>query len=137
MKKQHAISSTDNYVARTIGKQGGLRQNKPDYYPGNYISSSSLYSDIKKSMNDAGIADSDWKLTIKTPRDGTVDFTPYTNLSLTEKGKDMEVTLTINYYWNLSAQVTPIKLKGSNTAKRVATSTFKIRENTSTNTEIK
>lgn len=136
MRKQNAVSTTVNYVARTIGKQGGVREGKPANFTGEYFNSASLYNDVKKIMNDADIKDSDWVLTIKTPRDGTKTLTSTTNLSVVEKGNDMEVSLTVNYYWKLASQVSPLKIKGTNNAKRISTSTFKLRESDSSNSTV-
>ena len=126
-RKHQAVSTTINYVARTIAPQGGLRQSKPPQYLNEYYNSQSLYNDVKKAMNSADIADGEWTLSIKTPTNGNVVISPYTNLDIVDIGKNMEVTLTINYKWKLASQLTPIKPTGSNTAKRVATSTFKVR----------
>lgn len=136
-KKHDAVSTTANYISRTIGKQGGLAKSKPSYYPGEYVTSANLYSDVKASLNNAGITDDMWTVTIKTPTQGTVTLSPNTNLKIVDYGQEMNVTLSINYEWKMASKFLPVKMKGSNTAERVTLSKFKLRESSNISSEIR
>ena len=136
-KKHDAVSVSANYVARTIGKQGGVAKSKPLHYPGEYITSQQLYTNVKENLNDAGISDDMWSITIKAPSQGKVKLSPNTNLRVVDYGQEMNVTLDIDYEWKMASKFLPITMKGNNTAERVTLSKFKLRENSNANSEIR
>lgn len=135
IRKQQAVSTTVSYVSRTLGAQGGVNitSNSNPYFPGKYITSSMLYNDIKRTMNDAGIDDSDWKVTVTTPTNGSFTLSPSTNFT-TKLGKDIKINLTANYYWKLTSQVTPVKLKGVINSTRITVSSNETRVDNNINT---
>ena len=121
MKKFNATSSTTSYIARTISKQGGVRMNKPSSFSGEYVTSQSLYSDVKSNLNNAGIKDSEF----------TVKINGYTlssssNVPIVTYGDDLKVELTINYSWKLLSQFTGGN-NYSKTSNRIVTSSIKNR----------
>ncbi|NLZ35686.1 MAG: hypothetical protein GX889_12470 [Clostridiales bacterium] len=139
VKKQQAVSLTSTFVSRTVAKQGGVRVSVPSEFmeKEDYINSADLYNKVKKSMNSANISDNQWSLKIKTPTQGTITIKPNTNLTLVDAGKNMEITLTVNYKWDVVSKVIPFNPNGQINSKRVATSTLKVRGNTNLETQLK
>lgn len=121
IKKFNATSSTTSYISRTIAKQGGARTNKPTSFNGEYVTSQELYNDVKSALNNAGISDTDWSVTING-----VKLQPNSNLAIVSYGGTMKVNLTIKYKWNFVSQ-----FNGGNSfqkvSNRIVMSTFKYR----------
>lgn len=127
MKKHNAISTTANYVTRVMGKQGGVQQAKPAMYPGEYITSSQLYDEVKLNMNSAGIEDGNWEVRVTIPGDGTKPLKEDSNYKIATHGEDMKIQLEAHYNWTMLAQVIPITPTGYNIANRETNSKFKVR----------
>lgn len=122
IKKFNTTSSTTSYIARTIGKQGGIRTSKPDNFHGDYVTSQKLYQDVKSILNKAGIKDSEFSVTING-----YPLHSGTNIPLTTYGTNMTIKLTIQYRWKLVQQF----IKSSSfekTSNRIVMSTYKERE---------
>ena len=124
MKKFNATSSTTSYIARTISKQGGVRMNKPNSFSGEYVTSQSLYEDIKSNLNNAGIQDSEFTVKING-----YTLSPSSNIPIVSYGGDLKVELTIHYSWKLLSQFTGGG-DFSKTSNRIVTSSFKYRTST-------
>lgn len=127
MKKHNAISTTANYVTRVMGKQGGVQQAKPAMYPGEYITSSQLYEDVKLNMDSAGIEDGDWEIKVTIPGDGTKSLKQDSNYKIATYGQSINIQLEAHYKWTMLSQVIPISPTGYNIANRATDSKFKVR----------
>lgn len=124
MKKFNATASTTSYIARTISKQGGVRMNKPSSYSGQYVTSQSLYEDVKSNLNNAGIKDSEFRVRING-----YTLSPNSNVPIVSYGGDLKVELTINYSWKLLSQFNGSQ-NFSKTSNRIVASSFKNRTST-------
>lgn len=128
MKKQNAISTTANYITRVVGKQGGVREVKPEMYPGEYITSQQLYEAVRKNMLSAGIDETDWTVRITVPGNSVEKLTSHSNFKLVTHGQPIKIQLEAHYNWTMLSQVIPMKPTGSNVANRETDSKFKVRE---------
>ena len=62
--QHNAISSNLNYISRIVEQQGGISNTKPSHYKGNYVTSKTVYNNIKDSLAHIGISEADWTLKI-------------------------------------------------------------------------
>lgn len=131
MKKHNAVSTTINYVTRTVGKQGGLQTSKPAQFPDEYISNAKLYTDVKKNLENSGIESDKWHLYITVEGQPKREIKANTIVPTVTYGKKMQIELSFEYDWKVLSSVTPFRLKGNNTANRQTYSKFKIRNSSS------
>jgi Flp pilus assembly protein TadG len=119
------ISSTNSYVARTAGLQGGIESKAPDGFPGNnkaYISSSEMESRIATDFTNAGIQDGDYSVRV--------------NGALVSKGQStaevdyrnsITTQIDVTYKWALMSNFIPGDLTQSLTSTRNVLSEFQFR----------
>lgn len=124
LRKLNTMSVQSSYIARTVGRQGGVRTSTPtNYDAGDYVSSSELYSNVKKSFNMSGVPDTMWTATVNG-----VTLTPSTNLPIVTYGSNIPVKITIKYNWGLVSNFIPGKITQSKQSYRTIVSSFKLRD---------
>lgn len=124
LRKINTISVQSNYIARTVGRQGGIRNSCPDgYVAEDYVSSSQLYENVKKSFAMSGITEDQWSVKI----DGR-DFKSNTNLPIKTYGTDIPVTVSIKYDWTLLSNFIPGTITQTKDSNRIIVSSFKQRD---------
>lgn len=121
--KLRTISNVNNYLARTVGIQGGLASSPPSGYPSNaYVSKSQMIDFIDQTFNAAGIKSNEWS--------GKINGRNIFNDNHVDYGFPITTELTVNYQWNLLKHLLPGKWDGTVTSKRVVVSEFKQRYET-------
>ena len=150
LRKTNVISTTATYVARTIGPQGGVKKQTPNYYKGctksdggpnatscKYTNLAQLYSNVKDMLSAVGLDEDNFTLTI-TARDKTSGKATTINVKeavgsglqgiQTDYGNYLSVDLTINYQWEYISTLIGVKPVYNKNSYRNVLSTFKTRE---------
>lgn len=123
LRKLNTMSVQSSYIARTVGRQGGIRPSTPtNYDAGDYVTSSELYNNVKKSFNMSGVPDTMWTATVNG-----VTLTPTTSLPIITYGTDIPIKITIKYNWGLISNFIPGKITQSKQSYRTVVSSFKLR----------
>jgi len=122
------ISSTNSYVARTAGIQGGILATAPDGFPGGntaYISTNEMRNKLNDNFKSAGIESGKYSVKVngKTVSSGA---------STGEVDYRQPVTTEINvtYKWDLMSNFVPGDLTQTMTSTRSSMSEFKYRYDT-------
>lgn len=97
MYKFNALSSTATYITRIVEKQGGIAQTPPSSLKGEFVPTYELYNDVKKIMNNAGIADDKWEVYVN----GTKLIGGSGNGRIKYYDEDITVEVKIRYDWGL------------------------------------
>ena len=92
--KFSVLSQQAGYVSRAVAKQGGVRTSQIDNYHGRYITSQELYTNVKRAMNNAGIADDEFRVVV-----GGHLLTPVTETPVYDYRERIPVSITIEYNW--------------------------------------
>lgn len=124
MYKFDALSTTATYVTRTVERQGGISNNPPSSYNGEFASTSELYADVKKIMNNAGVKDSEFTVTVNGTelKNNNTSTTKY-------YGEDITVKVTIKYNWGLVKNFIGLDSTYSKTSTRTTKSSLIKRTN--------
>ena len=122
LSKINSISTTNAYVSRVIGAQGGVSTRQPENFKGEYINSKELYQNVKNSLGRSGLKESDWTMYI----DGR-KLTNNTNVPLKDFGKEITLTLESDLKWDLFSNFIPGEVTNHQTSERTVVSSFKVR----------
>ncbi|MFJ8531099.1 hypothetical protein [Bacillus sp. NPDC094106] len=122
LSKINSVSSTNAYVARVVGAQGGIRTRAPENFREEYISSKSLYENVKNSLERSGLKESDWVMYIDGQK-----LTKNTNTLLKDRGKDITIKLEFDLEWSLLSNFIPGEFKNHKVSERTVESSFKVR----------
>ncbi|HBG8471034.1 TPA: hypothetical protein KRH38_003382 [Clostridioides difficile] len=131
-KKFNSISSTSTYITRVVGHQGGIRTSAPSNYLDSYVTSQKLYQDVKYILGKAGIDEEKWKVYING-----YELSPDLYMPIVERGTNITTQLKFSYDLNFLSQIIPVKKEQTKASVRNTISTFKLRESTDIDTEIK
>lgn len=124
LRKINTISVQSNYIARTVGRQGGIRNSCPDgYVAEDYVTSDQLYQNIKKSFDMSGITEGEWSIEICGR-----DFKQNTNLPIKTYGDDIPITVSVEYDWALLSNFIPGTISQHKDSNRIIVSSFKQRD---------
>ncbi|MCC0671437.1 MULTISPECIES: hypothetical protein [unclassified Clostridioides] len=131
-KKFNSISSTSTYISRVVGHQGGIRTSVPSNYLDSYVTSQKLYQDVKYILGKAGIAEEKWKVYING-----YELSPDLYMPIIGRGTNITTQLKFSYDWDFLSQIIPIEKEQTKISMRNTISTFKLRESSNIDTEIK
>ncbi|AFV21845.1 MULTISPECIES: TadE/TadG family type IV pilus assembly protein [Bacillus] len=122
LSKINSISSTNAYVSRVVGAQGGVKTRTPENFKGEYIHSKELYQNVKNSLERSGLKESDWSMYIDGRR-----LTSSINVPLKDYGNEITIKLKTNLKWDLLSNFIPGDLTNNQTSERTVVSSFKVR----------
>lgn len=123
LRKLNTMSVQSSYIARTVGRQGGLKPSTPtNYDDGDYITSAQLYSNVQKSFNMSGVPDTMWQATVN----GQI-LSPSTSLPIVTYGTEIPIKITIKYNWGLVSNFIPGRISQTKQSYRTVVSSFKYR----------
>lgn len=124
LRKLNTMSTQSSYIARTVGRQGGVQLSTPyNYDEKDYVPSAELYSNVKKSFNMSGVPDTNWEATVN----GQL-LTPGTNLSVITYGTEIPIKVSIKYNWGLISNFIPGAISQHKESYRTVVSSFRLRE---------
>lgn len=121
-QKLDTASSVTGYVGRVVANQGGIQTTPTEHHVGNYVSSDQMYREVKSILENGGIPEKDFSLTINN-----LEITPGTDMEVQDFGERMRVELKIHYKWDLMSQMLPGVLDGEQISSRTVISSFKTR----------
>lgn len=130
-----ATSQTTGYVARVVQKQGGVQPTRIANYNGKYISTPSLYNNVKGMMDVNGVAEEDW--TIKLVTNGnTYVIQEDTRIPLVDYGNRITVTIETKFRWNILSTMFPGVITSGGKSDRVVLSAYQIRTDSGMETDL-
>lgn len=115
-----------NYVARTVGIEGGVHAVEPTGFPEKYYTSGDVLKSMEDGFKGAGVKPSDFSVVIRDVNtDKSITLTPSSNITV-DYTKGVNVEVNVKYKWNLLSQILPFVNKDNSfTVKRYVVSEFK------------
>ncbi|TBX14948.1 hypothetical protein BFS06_12125 [Clostridium perfringens] len=120
-----------NYVARTIGIEGGVHAQEPKGFPEKYYTSADIIRSMKQGFASTGIKEKDFYVVIKNlDNNKSVTLKPTSNITV-DYAQGVDVELHVKYKWSLLSQIIPMMNQGNRefTLKRFVVSEFKYNYN--------
>lgn len=116
------VGNSIDYVGRVMSDQGGIGSVKPASFEGSYVTSSTLYTQVKTNFESLGIKEADWDLTVngKPFYNGTIVAPqPYNT--------EIRIELNYKYRWVLLGGLISIDPTVSNSSSRLVLSDYHTR----------
>ena len=150
LRKTNVISTTATYIARTIGPQGGVKKNIPNYYKGctaddggtsastcKYTVVKDLYENARDMLYAVGLDEDNFEIYIVShnsntdTEEQTLDlkkaYYAKTDGLQTDYGNYLTVELRIHYPWAYTSKILPLSPSYSKSSFRNVISSFKTR----------
>lgn len=122
IQKTSAVNQSAGYVTRVVSRQGGTGETKFRNYSDEFVKTSTLYDNVKKSMESVGVPESDWTLKINEQV-----IAPGTQYGPFDYGTTMDVKIESSFKWTLTSNFVPGEIKTNSESKSRGMSTYKIR----------